>query len=211
MAGTSSPSPQPYITTPNHAPRPPTSSLPLPFSAWPATAPPLTSLSQSKSVGTFTVVSKEIFASPESPKKSTFTKCQLTPAEKQRIEVNRNESIRRRNDLFKQERSELSYKAKSSRTTVNTTPKNQLHTFSKDEKWYNAYYFCRRFFLCSQAPTPTSTIDCKCKKTAVALAECIFGYWLSSVGKVCSRILLFNKLLFVQIIYVLFQFTTNIN
>lgn len=167
VAGSSSPTLQPDITTSDIAPQPSTNSLPLPPSPRPTTAPSLKSPVQSESVEDLIAVSQEIFANPESPKKSTPTKCQLTPAQQQRIEMNRKEAIRRRNERFKQERSELGYKTKYPRATVNLSPNNRLHTFYKDGKCYNACFSCHKFFLCGQTPTPRVKIDCECRKTAI--------------------------------------------
>lgn len=83
VAAIISPTSQPKLTNSDIFSQPPASSLPLPPSPRPNTAPSLKSPVQSKFIRDLIAVSQEIFANPENPKHLTSTKSQLTPAQKQ--------------------------------------------------------------------------------------------------------------------------------
>lgn len=74
-------------------------------------------------------LSKEMFATTEYPKTTTPMQTQITPRQKQRIKINRQEAIRRRRKCLKGQEGVIERIPKSLRNSFNCLPNSQQRNF----------------------------------------------------------------------------------
>lgn len=149
-------------------------STPPPLSAHSPTALSSTSLVHPEPTEDLLALFKKI-AAPETPTANTSTKIALTLAQKETLEKNRWEAIRRHIVRLKREYNELERNQKSSRTGLNCSPKNQERDFFFVGKYYCACLACRKFSLRGQSPTSRTKIECKFRETAICMS---FGNYI---------------------------------
>lgn len=132
-----------------------------------ASAPSPTTPLQFKLVEDFLALLQEIFASLESPKATILVKSRLTPAQERRIEINRQNAIRCRNERLNQHGNELHPLRNSSLTGSNRSPNSLMRDFYMNEKNFCSCLSCHKFFHRIQHPTKRFKIDCDYRKTVL--------------------------------------------
>lgn len=164
-----SPTPQTDLTPSSALSHSARRSLLTTLSPQPAPASSLQTTIQSSSAGNLLAPSKKFFRIPKTSERTTSMNSTLTSAQKQRIQKNRQNAVRRAISFSKNDIG-LHGMKKLSRTGFNRLPNSLVRNCYMRDKHYCAFLASHKCFLKKQPPTPQNKTDCECRKIALCVS-----------------------------------------